>query len=384
MNHYRLLSLVFVLLVFCSCSDDPANPAPKVELDLGHGVIAINCEPDSCAGPWSLVGPDSTLSGISDVTLTEMKPGLYEITWGDVPGWHNPNPATFSLEVVADSTTTFVSTYSVVQVVNEVAAFPRLKTTASGEQTQFNTFITDQLGNEMVDVPTAWHSSDTQVATIDSSGTVTGVAPGRVEIMASVGEISSESVDLVVAENWFGAGLCDETGLPCTTFNPRISLGEEFSEYWSVAVDVDADGTTDCFVAGSYIYGNNIDAHTSVTPVGGAWVAVNTAYSAIADSIRATVNPPFDWENFSTWAERIVLGTTIDENLEWVQERATVDYHLKTNDDGIGLVSYGVPVETRPYFVAIRLGEPPAVTFGWIELWGGSVYGCSGVGMPRQ
>ncbi|MBN1211441.1 MAG: fibrobacter succinogenes major paralogous domain-containing protein [candidate division Zixibacteria bacterium] len=76
----------------------------------GSGTIVIDPEPNSINAPWSLAGPCSySSSGNGDLTLNELDPGDYTITWGAVSGWTTPSNSTQTL--TADQTITFSGTY---------------------------------------------------------------------------------------------------------------------------------------------------------------------------------------------------------------------------------------------------------------------------------
>jgi len=78
------------------------------------GTIVINPEPDEANGSWVLTAPDeSETNGSGDTTLTDMIPGAYTVTWGDVEGWVTPVPVSETREVVVGETTTFTGNYSV-------------------------------------------------------------------------------------------------------------------------------------------------------------------------------------------------------------------------------------------------------------------------------
>lgn len=62
------------------------------EEDIAYGTVVIDAEPDGINAPWLLTGPeDYRNSSSGDLTLTELRPGGYEIVWGDVTGWTAPS-----------------------------------------------------------------------------------------------------------------------------------------------------------------------------------------------------------------------------------------------------------------------------------------------------
>ena len=78
--------------------------------EVGTGTIVIDPSPDKLNAPWSLAGPYSySTSGAGDKTLTELVPGDYSVTWGEVSGWTKPSNSTQTL--AANETVTFNGTY---------------------------------------------------------------------------------------------------------------------------------------------------------------------------------------------------------------------------------------------------------------------------------
>ncbi len=63
------------------------------------GTILINPNPPhALTAPWTLDGPDGySASGTGSQTLTDLDPGDYDVTWGDISGWTTPSPETLSL-----------------------------------------------------------------------------------------------------------------------------------------------------------------------------------------------------------------------------------------------------------------------------------------------
>ena len=75
---------------------------------LGHLIItAVNV-----TAPWTLTGPNSfSQTGTGDQALTNLAPGDYTLTWGNVAGWTKPSPATSTQTLTAGGTITFTGTY---------------------------------------------------------------------------------------------------------------------------------------------------------------------------------------------------------------------------------------------------------------------------------
>src|SRR5258707_8496957 len=87
--------------------------------------------------------------------------------------------------------------------VKSISVSPGSATILMGQQQQFSASATYTDGSTKSAPPgTTWSSSNTVVATVDSSGLVKGVAPGNVTILAAVGSVngtSSTKVQTVLA-----------------------------------------------------------------------------------------------------------------------------------------------------------------------------------------
>lgn len=78
---------------------------------IGSGTIVIDLDPDEVGAGWTLAGPGSfSQTGTGDLTLVDMLPGSYTLTWASVTGWIRPDVDTQTL--VADATITFTGTYT--------------------------------------------------------------------------------------------------------------------------------------------------------------------------------------------------------------------------------------------------------------------------------
>ncbi|NCQ34006.1 S8 family serine peptidase [bacterium] len=96
--------------------NNPGNDAASLDVELvgnpGTGTIVINPDPNALNAPWSLVGPDTTVTtGSGDTTIPNALPGPYTLNWGTVAGYDAP--AGESLALTAGSTITFNGVYTV-------------------------------------------------------------------------------------------------------------------------------------------------------------------------------------------------------------------------------------------------------------------------------
>ncbi len=76
-------------------------------------TITIDPEPNRANAPWQIAGPDGfSQTGIGDTTLDEVAAGSYTLTWGELPDWTTPDPATVTQMLSANGSVTFTVTYS--------------------------------------------------------------------------------------------------------------------------------------------------------------------------------------------------------------------------------------------------------------------------------
>jgi Bacterial Ig-like domain (group 2) len=91
------------------------------------------------------------------------------------------------------------------QLTLEVA--PGLASVAVGGTVQFTVIARDGSGQEIPAPPVTWTSSSTPIATIDGTGTATGVTVGQTNITASAGQVTSPPATLNVSDT--GPAACD-------------------------------------------------------------------------------------------------------------------------------------------------------------------------------
>jgi hypothetical protein len=74
---------------------------------LGTVIISSNV-----TAPWTLTGPNSfSQTGTGNLTLPNLAPGNYILTWGDANGWTKPSPATANQTLSVFGTITFTGIY---------------------------------------------------------------------------------------------------------------------------------------------------------------------------------------------------------------------------------------------------------------------------------
>ena len=105
-----------MLAIGCG-EDSPTEPTPTT------GKIVVDATPDSLDSPWQLAGPSGYLhNGTGDESLSSLDPGDYTVTWGAVPGWDLPDPASSTQTLAAGGTKTFNGTYTEVVTAETVSA----------------------------------------------------------------------------------------------------------------------------------------------------------------------------------------------------------------------------------------------------------------------
>ena len=81
---------------------------------LGTMGVTITPLPEGMEAPWTLTGPEDYLfEGVGERMLLVWNEGTYTLTWGDVPGWSEPDPVSESFEIVdGGAPAVFIGTYS--------------------------------------------------------------------------------------------------------------------------------------------------------------------------------------------------------------------------------------------------------------------------------
>ncbi len=99
------ISIICLLSLTSSCSDDPASPKESPT------SVVIDGNPDSFNFHWTLELPDGSLiSSEGDSTFTTMNPGNYTLTWIESSQWYS-TPSDESQILVSGETITFNGSY---------------------------------------------------------------------------------------------------------------------------------------------------------------------------------------------------------------------------------------------------------------------------------
>ena len=86
-----------------------------------------------------------------------------------------------------------------IERVGSIELTANIPTLTVGQGTALSVKILDKEGNPMELVSLMWTSSDPEVATADGTGIVRAIGVGEVEISATIGDITSNTISLTVA-----------------------------------------------------------------------------------------------------------------------------------------------------------------------------------------
>lgn len=196
-------------------TDSPGQDAPGGFNTLGETVppkiASIRMTPP---GPLSFatLGRTATITGealngvgnvVSGKTLTwsSSQPGVATVAVdGTVTAVGN---GTTEITASVDGVTSDPVRVDVSQVVTSIDVSPAgpLTLTSINEAASLTATPRDSLGNAITyPLTVGWLSSDASVATVDSAGTVTAVANGSTEVLASVGLVLSQPVQVTVQQ----------------------------------------------------------------------------------------------------------------------------------------------------------------------------------------
>ena len=156
-----------------------------------------------------LTSLDATVQLAADVRdqNTQVMAGAV-VTWSSGDAGIGSVDPTGLVTAVANGTATITATagsasgtatVTVTQMVSTVAVTPSVDTLVAGDTLRLSASAMDANGHPVAETEFSWASADTQVATVDASGLVTGVEAGEVEITATVSEVSGRAALTIVA-----------------------------------------------------------------------------------------------------------------------------------------------------------------------------------------
>jgi len=104
------------MVTFNNTTNGSGNTSRNVTLAVNapaKGTVSVNPDPNTINAPWTLTGPGGySLNGNGDQTLSNLDPGDYTLTWGDVNGWNKPSQTPVTQQIQAGGQVTFSGTYT--------------------------------------------------------------------------------------------------------------------------------------------------------------------------------------------------------------------------------------------------------------------------------
>ncbi len=202
-----------------------------------------------------------------------------------------------------------------------------------GTTSNFSFTYIDPDGNTLSEVNPIWNSSNTQVATINASGTVSAVAEGSTEISVAFGNV----LDIVTLEVTTDPILVDPE-IKITSFAMFLDVGEEFqfeAEYFDEMGQVDADAMISWSSSNETIL--SITNQGLATGIASGSVTVEASFDGIRSSVEVNVQGEVTERSGS------LMGTGYD---------ISGNFSLAENENGdlILTVTNYTPDAPGPYF----------------------------------
>ena len=208
MKHPRLAATAALALALAGCTDRPVPTAaaPDGPARRTGYVTSVNvwCPGSVAVGSYAYCSAYAWDSdgGYTDRTFSAQwyagSGALNVYSFGTVQGVAAGTGWVYAVVDGVQGWTT-VNVYAVqTPVPTSMSITPGSATVATGQSAGFTARVKDQNGNQMSGQSISWSSSNPSVATVNSNGYVTGVAPGSATITATSGSLSaSASVSVV-------------------------------------------------------------------------------------------------------------------------------------------------------------------------------------------
>ena len=193
--------VVFLLLVSAACGDEPTEPPPPPLVPT-----SVTISPDTALVFNALAVASRLTATVRDQNGTIMS-GV-PVAWASTDtSVVTVTPAGLLTSVGNGTATVSASAGSasgstaatVVQEVAAVAVSPATGTVVEGDTLRLASEVTDANSHIVDGAEVSWGSGDTAVAVVDSSGLVTGVGAGEVEITANSSEVAGRAMLIVAA-----------------------------------------------------------------------------------------------------------------------------------------------------------------------------------------
>src|SRR5687767_13774705 len=202
------------LLLFTACDADTAVDAsarPAYSVTAGAPAYAltptsVNIQINEYFRFQALL-TDGSGTKVSDVTYTTSNPSVATVNaYGTVRGRGNGTTTltatspTYGVStaavnvgtaVTAPTTNDPLTTATTKPEMKMIALTPATVSVAAGTTTQLSAVAKDQYGTAISGVTFIWTSADTAIATVSTTGALTGATPGQTSIRATSGGISA-------------------------------------------------------------------------------------------------------------------------------------------------------------------------------------------------
>jgi uncharacterized protein YjdB len=192
-----VLAGVVTLLAACGGTDAPTTPDTTVATvtisPTTATLNAIGATTTLTAQPRNAAGDALAASG---VTWTVTDPAVATVSSaGLVTAVANGSTTVRATAGSASAS----ATVTVAQAASLVAVSPETDTIVAGSSTTLTAVVTDAQSAPVVGATVTWSSSDAAVASVASTGEVTGVSPGSATVTATSGSASAAATILVTA-----------------------------------------------------------------------------------------------------------------------------------------------------------------------------------------
>jgi subtilisin family serine protease len=333
---------------------------PSSILSAG-GTITIH---PSINAPWTLTRESGyNHPGTGNETIHDLTPGDYTITWGDVPDWTKPSPASETL--IAGGTITFSGTY--IQQVGSLAVTisPPGAVTAGAQWRRVGT--------------TTWFNSD-------STETSTPVGSYTVEFKTVEGWATPSSVCVTISNGVTATAsgtYIQQFGSLTVTISPpgAVTAGAQWRRV-GTTVWFDSGFTETAIPVGSHtvefktVAGWTAPSSVGVTISNGATGTASGTYIQQFGSLAVTISPPgavtagAQWRRVGTaaWFDSGFTETAIPVGSHTVEFKTVAGW---TTPSSVGvIISNGVTTPASGTYsqqvgsLAVTISPPGAVTAG--------------------
>lgn len=213
-----------------------------------------------------------------------------------------------------------------------------------------------------------WISSDTSIATIDSTGLAICKSVGKTYIKARVDSLTSNSASLNIISPSILVGQTEGMGISYTNLVAGIAVTDIF------LIDINNDGSHDFMIDHKRVGGNNRDIVVKILPVSANQINFNTTYNSVADSILlnrvdTTLSGFGLWfpSDFEIWADTVSLNTEVNEFLSWINHSSTLFYHY-ARDAIVWGYDFGLWTRYDSKYLALKICNNSDTTFAWLNI----------------